>query len=142
MKTNKIPKVKICNRCKVEKGLIKNFKKEYRERLSGKYVWYHPWCFTCRIKVKEMWSIFGKPKGVKDVNTEEAKTMVRVQRNIRPRTNKTSNTKRTSRKVSIPKIKKHKNHMDNIRSSTSKSSSKRGTIIKTLKKLKDNVKNV
>lgn len=94
---------KICNRCKVNKERSKNFKKEIRERLSGVYTWWHPWCYECRNKVKELWSVFGKPTG-----ECREKITFRVPSTIKRTSNKTSNIKRSGRTIPNSKVTRHK----------------------------------
>ena len=139
---------KVCNRCKVNKDQSQNFKKEKRERLSGVYTWWHPWCFECRNEVKAMWSIFGKPKGVKDEGEiglwsptkgtkagGKKKVTSTVSGETRRKSNKTSNTKQFERPVSKRKVRGH--NIDSLHGRVHGSHKRSVGIVKSLRKRKD-----
>lgn len=125
---------KICNRCKVEQNTLKNFKNQLIERVSGLQQWVHPWCNGCRAKVKEMWGTnwVGGKNGCK-----EKKTSTSILRISKRKSNKTSNSKRVNKTVSG---RKNIRHRVVRKPSRSKDMGRSGTIIKTLKNIKDNIK--
>jgi len=135
MKKKKI-KTKFCNRCKTKID-IRKFKNEKRERLSGKYIWLHPWCNKCRMWVKETWG--SNWKGAQDDDIKE-KTTTSVSNIIKRKTNKTMYFKRTNRSISKHKTRRHTVNNNTLRTRKNRvpNTSSEGHIIKSLRKLKDN----
>jgi len=135
-KKKKPIQLKVCNRCK-KKQPLNAFNMRNRERLSGRYVWTHPWCKTCLNAVKELWG-FNFKEGMKRAKNSEKETSVAVQRIFRFSTNKTGYIKRTNRGLSKYNTTRRKVIPRNVNRSTgSKSTGKSRSIISNLRKNKD-----